>query len=127
MYFTGSSFFIPFSEATNFIVDPVIVIFYFPLLVALGAGSYLSKQQDKLCKFLGDISYPLYMIHYPILWMVLSYIEKEKPGMQQMSTIVIAGALFLILLSYGVVVFIDTPIRKFLKTKLIKETTSVKK
>ncbi|WP_371825413.1 acyltransferase family protein [Mucilaginibacter sp. SMC90] len=59
------AFLVPFSDKANHITDPLIVIFYFPFLVALGAGAGLHTRFAKLCKFLGDISYPLYVIHYP--------------------------------------------------------------
>lgn len=33
------AFLYPFSEKTNLITEPLVIIFYFPFLVALGAGA----------------------------------------------------------------------------------------
>lgn len=115
------AFLIPYADKTNHWVDPLIVVFYFPLLVALGAGARLNPISEKICKFSGDISYPLYVIHYPFLWLFLSYIEKVKPSMNQMVMAMAIGTLLLILLAYLTLRFIDLPIRKYLKNRMQQE------
>lgn len=111
-------FLVPFVDASNWLMDPLIVIFYFPLLVALGAGSHLSPAFERLCKLSGEISYPLYMIHYPFLWVFLSYVEMEKPGMNEMLFIMVTGTLLLICLSYIVLKYLDLPLRNYLKKRM---------
>ena len=44
----------------NWLTELLVVLFYFPLMVSLGAGSYLSTRWKKACQFSGNISYPLY-------------------------------------------------------------------
>jgi peptidoglycan/LPS O-acetylase OafA/YrhL len=114
------AFLIPFSEKLNFIVDPVIVIFYFPFLVALGAGAHLRPKLYRLCKFSGDISYPLYMIHYPFIWLFMSYVESKKPAMNEMILVMITGVVLLIALAYLIMIWLDIPIRKYFKNKMEK-------
>ena len=42
------------------------------------SGKTTDKQSTAICKFLGDISYPLYAIHYPIMYVFYSWlIEKQ--------------------------------------------------
>lgn len=113
------AFFVPFSDKFNRRIDPLIVLFYFPLLVALGAGARLNAAFTKICKFSGEISYPLYMIHYPFIWLFMSYVEKRKPAMAQMEMIMIAGVILLIALAYFTLVFLDIPIRRYLKNKIM--------
>ncbi len=46
------------------------VFILFPLILVVGAGSKVTgKRSTKVCKFLGDISFPLYITHYPVLYM----------------------------------------------------------
>ena len=53
----------------NGLYDSMIVIFLFPVIVWLGAsGELKDKYASKLCKFLGDISYPIYITHYPLIY-----------------------------------------------------------
>ncbi|MEH6306306.1 acyltransferase [Olivibacter sp. CPCC 100613] len=112
-------FFIPFTEY-NWIVDPLIAVFYFPFLIALGAGAQMNLSADWLCKALGDLSYPLYMVHYPFIWIFMSYVESMKPTMTEMQYIIPIGTVLLIVLAYLVMTFLDMPIRNYLKIKLRK-------
>jgi len=113
-------FFIPYADATNWIIDPIVVLFYFPFLVALGAGAKLTPSYSNSCKFLGDISYPLYMIHYPFLWLFLSYVEKKKPTSTEMGIIITLGLISLIVFAYLVMRFLEEPIRKYLIHGIVK-------
>ena len=56
------AFLTPYNSQWNWLVDPLIVVIYFPLIVSLGAGTGLASKHYKINKFAGDISYPLYMI-----------------------------------------------------------------
>lgn len=116
-------FLIPYSDKYNHLIDPLVVIFLFPLLVAIGAGAHVSGAVRKICKWSGELSYPLYMIHYPFIWLFMSYVEKEKPGSGEMTVIMITGTAMLILFAYLVLVYLDTPVRKFLKSRM--ETQAV--
>jgi peptidoglycan/LPS O-acetylase OafA/YrhL len=112
------AFLTPFSKKYNWIIDPLIVVFYFPFLIALGAGARLERRFRKICEFLGEISYPLYMVHYPFIWLFMSYMEKYKPSLMQMTMITVIGTVLLIVLAYGVLIFVDKPVRVFLKNRL---------
>jgi len=115
------AFSIPFSDKVNWITDSLIVLFYFPFLVALGAGARLSSHfLTKICKFSGEISYPLYIIHYPFLWIFLSYLEAKKPPMSQIEIIIPIGVLLLIVLAYTIMFFLDIPLRRSLTHKMKK-------
>lgn len=112
-------FFIPFSWETSPIIDPLIVVFYFPVLIILGTGQKAMDAKTKgVCNWLGELSYPLYMVHYPFIWLFLSYVEQYKPNGTQMSYIIVIGMLLLILFSYLVAEYIDKPIRKMLSKNL---------
>lgn len=112
-----ATFMIPFSEKYNWYLDPLVVIFFFPFLVLLGAGAQTNNFSHKICKFSGDISYPLYMIHYPFIWLFMSYVEKYKPSLPTMVPVMIAGTVILTVMAYLVLQYIDTPIRKWLKNR----------
>ena len=111
------AFVMPFSIKWNWLTEPLVVLFYFPLLVALGAGAALSPGLKKLCVFSGNISYPLYMTHYVVIWMFGNYYAAHKPGMGQLAVIVISGVLLLVGFAYLVMVFYDIPVRKYLTSK----------
>ncbi len=116
------AFVIPFRENTNAIADPILVLVYFPLIVALGAGAHLTAPVTKICRWAGELSYPLYMVHYPFIWWYMSWIEKFKPPMTEMVIVMIVGTFVLIALAFVVNKYIDLPIRRRLKTRLAKKT-----
>lgn len=115
-----AAFLVPFTKELNPIVEPLIVIFYFPFLIALGAGARLTAASTRVCSFSGDLSYPLYMVHYPFIWIFFSYVEKYKPSMSEMTPVIIAGVILLIAFAYLVMIFIDIPVRNRLKGLLNK-------
>ena len=115
-----AAFFVPFHESYNWIVEPFLVILYFPLLISLGAGATLSPRFEKIAKFSGEISYPLYMVHYPFIWVFLTYVAVVKPTMSTMAVVIPIAVIGLVGLSYLIMVFIDTPMRKYLKSKLLE-------
>jgi len=62
------AFLISYNDHWNWLAEPVLVIFFLPLLVSLGAGTGLAGKHQKINTFSGNISYPLYMTHYPFVW-----------------------------------------------------------
>ena len=114
-------FMIPFAEKTNPYVDSTAAIILFPLLVALGAGAVLKPALQAVCKFSGEISYPLYMIHYPFIWLFMSWVELKKPSLSGMTIVIIIGVPLLIAFACAIMVWLDIPVRKFLKLKMEKE------
>jgi len=110
------AFIMPFSK-WNWLSEPLVVLFYFPLLIALGAGAMLKPGLKKLCMFLGNISYPLYMTHYAVLWMFGNYYGSHKPGTMQLAFIIIAALILLIGAAYLIMIAYDFPVRKYLNNK----------
>jgi peptidoglycan/LPS O-acetylase OafA/YrhL len=123
--FTGLSvllvlaFLMPFSNKWNWLSEPLVVILYFPLLVALGAGAgaTLAPVLKKICILSGKLSYPLYMTHYAVMWMFGNYLATHKPGAGQLTFVIIAGLITLSAFTYLVMVFYDTPVRNYLRRK----------
>jgi peptidoglycan/LPS O-acetylase OafA/YrhL len=120
-------FFIPFLAKGNWITDSLVVVLYLPLLVSLGAGAQLSPALSKVCKFSGDISYPLYMVHYPFIWIFCSYVETKKPALGEMAVITVAGVVLLTAFAYWVMIYLDIPIRRYLKNTMKERALATKK
>jgi len=110
------AFIMPFSK-WNWLSEPLVVLFYFPLLIALGAGATLAPGLKKACIFSGKISYPLYMTHYAVLWMFGNYYASHKPGTMQLTFIIIAALILLVGAAYLVMVVYDIPVRKYFTHK----------
>ena len=111
------TFLFPFSDKWNWLSEPLIVILYFPLLVALGAGTALAPGVKKVCVLSGKLSYPLYMTHYAVMWMFGNYLAAHKPETAQLTFSIIAGLILLPAFAYLVMIWYDTPVRNYLNRK----------
>lgn len=111
------TFVMPFNKEWNWLTEPLVVLFYFPLIVSLGAGAALTSGFKKVCNFSGNISYPLYMTHYAVIWMWMNYYISHKPPTMQFAAIVIVGMILLTGFAYLVMVFYDTPVRRYLNSR----------
>jgi peptidoglycan/LPS O-acetylase OafA/YrhL len=114
------AFFTPYRDSYNWIIEPVLVLFYFPLIVSLGAGTVLADKFERLVVLSGEISYPLYMVHYPFVWVFLTYVAVIKPSVATLAMVIPLSVVFLLLLSYLVMREIDVPLRKYLRRNLLK-------
>ena len=110
------AFIMPFSK-WNWLSEPLVVLFYFPLLIALGAGAALNPGLKKICIFLGNSSDPLYMTHYAVLWMFGNYYGSHKPGTMQLALIITAALILLVATAYLIMIVYDIPVRKYLNNK----------
>ena len=110
------AFIMPWSKS-DWLMEALVVLIYFPLMVALGAGSSLSPRWKKVCQFSGNISYPLYMTHYAAIWVFGNFYTSKNPGARELTYIIIGGVIFLIILAYVAMVVFDMPVRRYLTRK----------
>ncbi len=104
--------------AKSWMTEVLIVLVYFPLLVSLGAGSVLSGTVRKVCIFLGDISYPLYMTHYMgIWWFGNFFFNTDPPPHDMLPWLTIVGTIAMLAFAWLVMRFYDIPVRNFLSRK----------
>lgn len=101
----------------NWLQEALLVMIGFPLLVSLGAGAEISGTMQKICRFSGNISYPLYMTHYMVIWIFANY-HTQHPvsgwglaGIAGGMTILLTGFAYLVLKYY------DEPIRAYMSKK----------
>lgn len=98
------------------------VWFLFPLIVLAGAGGNMTREWTaKLCRFLGDISYPLYIVHYPVAMMQFRWIRNYPDAPMWMHIgVFISVYVISIALAYGALKTFDEPVRAWLKKHWLK-------
>ena len=104
------------------VYQAVCILLLFPLIVLTGAGSVTKgKRSTAVCKWLGDISYPLYITHYPFMYMQMSWVADHGGAPLWMHIMVNTGVIFIsILLAYGLLKVYDGPVREWLKDHWLK-------
>jgi peptidoglycan/LPS O-acetylase OafA/YrhL len=104
----------------NGVYESFCIIILFPLIVYIGAGGTMTgKYSTKICKFLGAISYPLYITHYPLIYLHMAWVVNNKvpmgPGL-------LAGVGLLIVsvaVAYASLKWYDEPVREWLKKRFL--------
>ncbi len=111
------AFVMPYARG-GWIREAAVMICYFPLLVALGAGATLSPRSERVCQLAGNISYPLYMTHYSVIYIFGNYYDGHKLDTAHLFLVVGCGILVMTGFAYLIMVFYDLPIRRFLGSKV---------
>lgn len=104
----------------NGLYEALCVILLFPLIVHAGSHSKAGPGMMGLCKASGRISYPIYITHFPFLYIWMNYVANEKPSPARMATIGVALVPFLIIAAWAAYRFWDEPIRTRLRTAFLK-------
>ena len=107
----------------NGIYDTLCAVALFPVIVWIAAaGKTTDRFTARICKFLGDISYPVYIVHYPFIYIYLAWVRKNDltfAGSLPGAAAVVAGS---VALAYLALKLYDEPVRRrlsrlFLPTK----------
>jgi peptidoglycan/LPS O-acetylase OafA/YrhL len=105
----------------NGLYEAACIIIAFPIIVSAGAGGQIKGRWAKLCKFSGAISYPIYITHYPFIYIYTMWIAEKKPAPQQIIPVAAGLFVFFILLAYASLKWYDEPVRAWLKKKLLSK------
>lgn len=101
----------------NGVYNAVCILVAFPLIVSLGAGSRLTDPKSaRICNFLGELSYPLYITHFPLVYMQMSWVWAHPDAPLYAHVMVAAGVFVLSILSaWACLKLYDIPVREWLK------------
>lgn len=105
----------------NGVYDALCAVVLFPLIVWIGAsGKTTDRVTSRICKFLGDISYPLYMVHYPFIYLYYAWVKNENLTFGQSlpgAAALVAGS---VALAWLCLRFYDEPVRRFFSKRLLR-------
>lgn len=105
----------------NSLYEVVCIAFLFPAIVWLAASGSSRGLTEKISHTLGELSYPLYIVHYPLMYLFYKWlIEHHRYTLSQTlapSVTVIAAS---IVLAYACLKLYDEPMRRYLARKFIK-------
>ena len=95
------------------------ILLVFPALIWLGAsGATTDKFSTTTCNFLGALSYPLYVVHYPVMYLFYQWLIKEKIyTLGECWPVVLCVMGISLVLAWVSLKFWETPIRKWLGGK----------
>lgn len=104
----------------NGLFESACIVMVFPAMVWMGAsGKTTDKMSQRVCRFLGDISYPLYIVHYPSMYLFYWWmIRHEVYSLSQCWPLALIVIIMNIVLAWACLKLYDMPVRRWLKNKL---------
>lgn len=107
----------------NGIFESIAVALIFPAVVWLGAnGTVTGKWSSGICKFLGDISFPVYIIHYPMMYLFYAWLkDNQLYTFAETWPLSISVVVANIVLAWVLLKVYDEPVRHWLTRRYIKK------
>ena len=111
------------SICTNGMYEAFCIIIAFPILLWIGAsGTTTDKKSTQICKFLGDISYPIYVIHYPFMYLFYAWLIKNQLfTLGETWQVALCVYAWNILFAYLCLKLYDEPVRKYLAKRFLNK------
>lgn len=99
------------------LLDPLAVVVLFPAILMLALQREPAGGLRRLALAAGDLSYPVYVTHFPIMQLFLAFVAPAKPA-GLLLALIIAGELGAILaVALVVLLFYDRPVRAWLRRR----------
>lgn len=97
------------------------ILLLFPLVIMLGAGSPIrGKRSVAVCGFLGRISYPLYITHFPWTFVQMQWVTSHRDApLSQHIFVSVSVYIICIAIAYAVLKLYDEPVRQWLKERFL--------
>ena len=106
----------------NGVYESLCIIAVFPLVVAIGAGvAQVGGLTARIAGFFGDISYPLYITHYALIYSYTAWVAAH-PALPFSTKCAAAAAVFVaaIAIAYACLKLYDLPVRKWLAGRFLQ-------
>lgn len=109
----------------NGLYEAICIIVVFPVIVAMGAGSLrATNASNRLCRILGDISYPLYLTHYPLVYLYIAWIAKGPHSAGQRAEWGIIVWFTAVAIGYACLKLYDEPVRAWLSRRFLQSRSA---
>lgn len=102
----------------NGIYDLFCTIIILPTLVWLGAhGITTDRFSTSVCEWMGKLSYPVYIVHYPIMYLFYNWIWSNKISFNEAIPTMIVIFLIIPIIAWVALKFYDEPVRRYLSSR----------
>lgn len=103
----------------NGLFEAASIILLFPAIVWMAAsGSTTDAMSTRICTFLGDISFPLYIVHYPLMYAFYRWlIQTKQYTLTETWPVALAVIVCSIALAWICLKCYDIPVRRWLSKK----------
>jgi peptidoglycan/LPS O-acetylase OafA/YrhL len=108
----------------NGLYEAGCVILLFPLIVAIGAGEKrIDGPSVRVARFFGDLSYPLYITHYPLIYIYTGWVIDRKVPPWQGALAGLGVFIVAVTVAYASFKLFDEPVRRWLASRILTRRT----
>lgn len=105
----------------NACFDLLCILCIFPIVVYIGAcGTTTDRVTYSVTEFMGQLSYPIYIIHYPVMYLFYSWVWANKLTFAQVWPVCVGLFLLITLIAIAALKLYDQPLRNYLTRKFVK-------
>jgi len=99
--------------------EALCVIGVFPIILCLGSGQgRVDGAMGRFCRLTGRLSYPLYMSHYPAIYVYDHWLNQRHPSDALIWLVSVALYVGLVVMAWLITKYYDEPLRAYLGRKL---------
>jgi peptidoglycan/LPS O-acetylase OafA/YrhL len=109
---------VPDLGTCNAYFDIFCVVVVFPLIILAASASKLSPRWTQFSIIFGELSYPIYALHYPVVRSISFLVLKADLPVPLQLFVVFIGTIVIFIMSLLIYLFFDLPARKFLLGQL---------
>ena len=102
----------------NGLFEAACIILVFPLVLAAGAGVTRTEGAiGALCRFMGELSYPVYIIHYAFVYVFAHWNWSTHPTPMRLGLVAAGLQACIVVLAYALLRWFDRPVRAWLTSR----------
>lgn len=105
----------------NGLYELFVITCCFPIIVLMGAsGTINGKHSTAICNFMGDISYPIYITHFPFVLMYTAWVANTSASLAEGLPYIAGAVVAAVSLAYLSFRLYDLPVRRWLTEHWLK-------
>lgn len=105
----------------NGVYDLICTLLILPALVWLGArGVTTDRFSTSVCEWMGRLSYPVYIIHYPLMYLFYSWVWNNHITFNNAIPAMAAILVAIPLMAWAALKFYDEPVRRYLSRRWLR-------
>ncbi len=109
----------PEPSVYNAVYDLACTFILFPAIVYIGAcGTTTDRFSTAVCETMGQLSYPVYIIHFPVMYLFYAWIWANGLSFGQVWPVCAGLFVVIVLMAWGALKLYDEPVRRWLTNKL---------
>ena len=89
------------------------------LLAVPRGGGMVTGRSARVCEFLGDISYPIYITHYPLVYTYTAWVRNHGLTLGEAWPAAAGTVVVSVLLAYAALKWYDEPVRRWLRREFM--------